>query len=92
MESAERPGQGGEDPAAEVSLKPPEAADEIPATASDLVGEIPTTAAELVPALFPVGDRAAGPETGNAGGNRLLPVLQRFGWPAVWARIRHKYK
>jgi hypothetical protein len=89
---ARLPDQAGEEPAAEVSLKPPGPPDEIPATAEELAAEMPSTAAELVAALFPLGDSLTGQKMGSAAGNRWLSRLQRLVLAAVRVRIRDKYK
>jgi hypothetical protein len=86
---ARLPGQAGEEPAAEVSLKAPGPPDEIRVTAEDLV--MPSTAAELFLALFPLGDLLPGQEKGGATWNRWLRRFQRLGL-AVRGRIRDTYK
>jgi hypothetical protein len=89
---ARLPGQAGEEPAAEVSLKPPGLSDEIRAPAEELAVEMPSTAAELVPALLPLGDSLTWQEMGSAAENRWLGRLQRLSLAVVRVRIRDKYK
>jgi hypothetical protein len=85
---ARLPGQAGEEPAAEVSLKPPLAPDEMQAPGGELTAEVPSTAAELVTALLPLGDLLTGQETGRAARTSWLGRLQRLGLAAVRGRVR----
>ena len=86
---ARLPRQAGEEPAAEVSLKPSPAPDEMQVPAEELAAEIPSTAAELVTALLPLGDLPTGQEIGRATGTSWVRRLQRLGLALaarVWAR------